>query len=56
MVAQANGTHANHGGGSSGDCGGEPYFDCLIVGTGPAGGALASFLTQNGESVCHEMD
>ena len=48
MVAQVNGVHVQDDGGS-GDGTGEAYFDCLIVGTGPAGGALACFLTQNGE-------
>ncbi|KAK3648785.1 hypothetical protein LTR56_007225 [Elasticomyces elasticus] len=43
MVAQLNSVLANGGDGED-----PAYFDCLIVGTGPAGGALACFLAQNG--------
>ncbi|KAK4897780.1 hypothetical protein LTR27_004552 [Elasticomyces elasticus] len=43
MVAQLNSVLANGGDGED-----AAYFDCLIVGTGPAGGALACFLAQNG--------
>jgi 2-polyprenyl-6-methoxyphenol hydroxylase-like FAD-dependent oxidoreductase len=29
---------------------------CVIIGTGPAGGALATFLASNGESKDHNVD
>ncbi|KAK4556988.1 hypothetical protein LTR86_005969 [Recurvomyces mirabilis] len=45
MVAQSNGSGMNGHGETSDE---EAYFDCLIIGTGPAGGSLACFLAQNG--------
>lgn len=47
MVAHSNSVLCN--GSSEGTHDGEPFVDCLIVGTGPAGGALACFLAQNGK-------
>lgn len=46
-MAQTNGVN----GAGHDDEGIEVFTDYLIVGTGPAGGALASFLTQHGERI-----